>query len=451
MPTATPRISEPYPLEEAFGRVLSPLERFVRRSVAGGLVLIAATALTLVLANSPAADLWRALWEHPLTIGALEHTVAEWVNDALMAVFFLVVGLELKREIMVGELASLRDAALPVVAAVGGMVVPAAIYLAINPGGAAARGWGVPMATDIAFAIGVAALLGERVPRPLIVFLTALAIADDLGAVIAIAVAYTSDLDVGALAKAAGVLALLVVLNRGGVRNPLPYAALGVVLWYFVLHSGVHATMAGVLLALVIPVRPACTTEVFERRMRDLLGAFREHAENPHTPSDPLASHELASIAAAVERGAKAVQSPLHRLEIGLGPWVGFGVLPLFALANAAIDFRDMDVATSVSSPITIGIAVALPLGKVIGIAGAAYVAVRLGWGRLPTGVGWRQVIGVAWLGGIGFTMSLFIGGLAFDARTAELAKLGILGGSLASALIGATWLAVVSRGERQR
>ncbi len=338
MPLAPSNVSDPYPLERLFGRILSPFEHFLRTATAGGALLMAATVATLVLANSPAGDAWSRFWQQPVAIGsfdhAFKHTLREWVNDALMALFFLLVGLELKREVLVGELASFRDAALPIVAAAGGMIVPAAIYLALNPAGPAASGWGVPMATDIAFAIGILVMLGNRVPRALVVFLMALAIADDLGAVLAIAIAYTTGVDRGALASAAAILALLALLNRGGVREPLPYALLGIVLWYFVLRSGVHATIAGVLLALAIPARPACTPQRFDRRVSELLGTFRAHAEDPTTPSDALASPDMATIAFALERDAKAVQSPLHRAEHALGPWVTYIILPLFALAN---------------------------------------------------------------------------------------------------------------------
>ena len=440
-----------YPLEHLFGRVLTPLEHFLRRTTTGGVILVAATVVTLLIANSPAGDAWSRFWEQEFSIAAGDATLAQslhhWVNEALMALFFLVVGLELKREVLVGELASLRDAALPISAAAGGMLVPAAIYLLLNGSAPTASGWGIAMATDIAFAIGILVMLGDRVPRGLVMFLMALAIADDLGAVLAIAIVYTHDINATALAGAAGALAALALLNRGGVRAPLPYALVGIVLWYFVLLSGVHATIAGILLALAIPARPACTPQRFDRRVSELLAIFRAHAEDPSTPSDPLASHDMATIAAGLERDAKAVQSPLHRAELALAPWVTYLVLPLFALANAAIDFAQTDLAASFASPVTLGVLLGLPLGKFIGIAGASWIAVRLGWGRLPPGVAWRHVLGAAWLGGIGFTMSLFISELAFDdAMQVEHAKVGILSASVASALIGFSWLVVSTR-----
>ncbi|MGH8801170.1 MAG: Na+/H+ antiporter NhaA, partial [Casimicrobiaceae bacterium] len=288
--------------------------------------------MTLALANSPVRDAWSGLWEHSLAIGSFHHTLREWVNDALMAVFFLFVGLELKREVLAGELSSPRDAALPLVAAIGGIIVPVTFYIALNPSGPAMNGWGVAMATDIAFAVGILVMLGNRVPRGLLVFLTALAIADDLCAVLAIAVAYTNGIDGMALLAAAVVLAFLVLLNRTGIRSALPYALAGIVLWFFVLKSGVHATIAGILLAMTIPARSGFTPGQFEGRVRDLLAEFRGHVEQASSHTDTLSSHDMATIARALERDARSVQSPLHRAELALAPWVTYAILPLFAL-----------------------------------------------------------------------------------------------------------------------
>jgi len=445
-PEAT-KVFDQYPLERLFGRILSPLEDFLRRATAGGFVLIGTTVLTLIAANSPLGESLAQFWEQPMSIGmgawTLKQTLHHWINDGLMALFFLLVGLELKREVLVGELASLRDAALPIIAAIGGMVVPAAIYLALNPESPAARGWGIPMATDIAFAIGILVLLAWRVPRGLVVFLMALAIADDLGAVLVIAIFYTGKLDTGALVSAAATWGVLLLLNQGGIRQQLPYWVFGVILWYFMLRSGIHATIAGILLAFAIPARPARTPERFDARVSQLLAAFRAHAEDPSTPSEPLTSHDMATIAANLERDSKAVQSPLHRTEHGLSPWVTFVVLPLFAFANAGIDFRNVDLVSNLGHPVTLGIALGLLLGKFAGISGFSWLAIRLGVGRMPPEVEWRHLLGAAWLGGIGFTMSLFISQLAFDnPNHLELAKIGILFASLASALIGLAWLA---------
>jgi Na+:H+ antiporter, NhaA family len=411
--------------------------------------------LTISLANSPLGEPLSHLWEQRAALGfgawTLQLSLHEWINDGLMALFFLLVGLELKREMLVGELASLKDAALPIVAAVGGMAVPALIYWLLNQGTAEVRGWGIPTATDIAFAIGILVLLAWRVPRALIVFLMALAIADDLGAVLLIALFYTGALNTAALITAAAVLAVLILLNRGGVRHRLPYWLLGLVLWYFTLQSGIHATIAGVLLALAIPVRPRCTPEQFDARVSQLLEAFRGHAQDPSTPSDPLTSHDMAAIAANLERDAKAVQSPLHRTEQGLTGWVTFVILPLFALANAGLDLRHTAVWSSLGHPVTLGIALGLPLGKFFGISGFSWLVIRLGGARLPQGVAWRHLLGAAWLGGIGFTMSLFIAELAFDdPHHLERAKLGILFASLFSALVGLLWLTVSTRNRAQ-
>ncbi len=375
----------PRPLVE---RALGPFQRFFATTAAGGVVLLASTAMALVWANSPWADAYHALWDARVTVGAppfgVTLSLRHWVNDGLMAVFFFLVGLEIKREVLVGELASRRTAALPVVAAIGGMVVPALLYAAVNTGGPGAAGWGIPMATDIAFALGILALLGDRVPSGLRVFLAALAIADDLGAVLVIGLFYTSALAWTALGGVAAMLAALFGLNRGGVRRPLAYALLGVVLWSFMFASGIHASIAGVLLALTIPAR-ARIGEV----------------------------------------------SLLARMEGALQGVVAFGVMPVFALANAGVTLGSAAAAVGHSS-IALGIALGLVLGKPLGIGLASYAAVRGGLAELPTGVTWRHVLGVGWLGGIGFTMSLFIAGLAFTVpATLNTAKLAILAASV--------------------
>lgn len=377
-----------YPLEPLFGRILTPFERFLRRTTAGGIVLMMTTLAALIVANSSWGEAFTQLWEQPgrIVIGKLrlELSVRHWINDALMALFFLLVGLELKREILVGELSSLKDAALPVVAALGGMIVPALIYYSFNQGGSTAGGWGIPMATDIAFAVGILVLLAWRIPRNLIVFLTALAIADDLGAVLVIAAFYTHGIDLNALASAAGVMGLLILCNQGGIRHPLPYASLGVLLWLALLSSGLHATIAGVLLASTIPARPAFTPLQFNRRLHELKQAFREEIVNPETLDDPLSNHGMATIAENLEKAAYAVQAPQQRMEHSLTPWVTFIVIPVFALANAGIDFRAVQMNESVFHPVTIGVVLGLVAGKFIGIGGASWIAVKLGIGTLP-------------------------------------------------------------------
>lgn len=439
-----------YPLEPLFGQVLSPFERFLRRTTAGGIILIGTSLLSLLIANSQWGEGFHQFWEQPMALAfgswELRQSLHHWVNDGLMALFFLLVGLEIKREVLVGELSSLRDAALPIGAAIGGMAVPALIYSLFNYGTSSASGWGIPMATDIAFAIGILVLLAWRVPRSLIIFLTALAIVDDLGAVFVIALFYTHEINLIALSWAALVLAMLILFNRGGIRHPLPYIIAGILLWYLTLMSGLHATVAGILLALTIPAKPAFTPEQFDQRLQELGQGFHAAVLDPFAPDHPLSNHRMATIAENVERAAMSVQPPLQRMEHGLSTWVTFLVIPVFALANAGIDFSHIDIATSISAPVTLGVMFGLVLGKFIGISGSCWLILKSGLGQMPQGMNWRHLTGAAWLGGIGFTMSLFIGGMAFtDPRQFEDAKLGILLSSLIAAIIGLAWLYIGS------
>jgi len=436
-----------YPLEPLFRRVLSPFEQFLRRTTAGGVVLIVATMIALGLAAGLGEEAIQRFWEVPFALSAgerfrFELSSQHWINDGLMALFFLLVGLELKREVLVGELSSLKDAALPISAALGGMIVPALFYAAFNAGTPAEHGWGIPMATDIAFAIGILVLLAWRIPKNLIVFLTALAIADDLGAVFVIAIFYTDSLDPWSLGAAAALLLVMVLFNRGGIRHPLPYAVAGVLLWGAVHASGIHGTVAGILLALTIPARPTYTPALFERRIDELHSAFRADRLDLTTPDDPLRNDRMASIAEAMERSAAAVQSPLQRIEHALTPWVTFAIIPIFALANAGIDLHGVVWSQALSSNVTMGVLAGLVIGKFAGISFFSWFAVLLGLARLPSGVQWKHLLGAAWLGGIGFTMSLFIAQLASgDPAFIEQAKLGILLASVISAAIGLTWL----------
>lgn len=428
-PAATPPLIE---------RVLGPFHRFVATAAAGGLVLLAATAIALLWANSPWADAYHHLWETPVTVGApafgLTLSLHHWVNDGLMAVFFFLVGLEIKREVLVGELATRRSATLPVAAALGGMLVPAALYAAANHGGPGAAGWGVPMATDIAFALGLLALLGDRVPSGLRVFLAALAIADDLGAVLMIALFYTSGLDWAALGGAGVVLAVLIGLNRAGARRPATYAGLGVVLWLFVLASGVHATVAGVLLALTVPARTRLDADEFLARADASLTEFRAAADPGGTVLTNRGQQEALQVLASA---GDAAQAPLQTMEHALHGVVAFVVMPVFALANAGVPLG-AGAGAALRSPIALGIVLGLVLGKPLGILLASYATVRAGAADLPAGVRWRHVYGAGWLGGIGFTMSLFIAGLAFAAPAAlDVAKLGILAASVAAGAAG--------------
>ena len=422
---------------------MSPFEQFLRRTTAGGIILIATVAFALILANTGAGQYVFRIWELPVSIEIadwhLEMTLHEWVNDGLMTLFFLLVGLELKRELIAGELTSLKDATLPVAAALGGMLVPALIYWIINPAGPAARGWGIPMATDIAFAVGILVLLDWRIPTSLIIFLTALAIADDLGAVAVIAFFYTGEIAFSALIIVALLFACLFTINRGGIRHPLPYAIIGLLLWFSLLKSGVHPTIAGILLACAIPAKSAFTPPEFAERIEQLQEELQEESSDPYACDHAISCPRMATVAENLEKTARAVQSPQQRLEHALSPWVTFIVLPIFAFSNMGIDFSKLQWNVG---PITAGVALGLVLGKLIGITVFSHLAVRLRLGRLPRGVTWLQMIGVSWLGGIGFTMSLFISNLAFaDPGNLEEAKIGILGASLVAGAIGFAWL----------
>lgn len=436
-----------YPLEPLFGKIISPFEKFLRQTTAGGIVLMGMTLLTLIVASSPWGNAYRHLWETPVRIGiglhTMEMSVHAWVNEGLMTLFFLLVGLELKREIMIGELASLRNATLPVAGALGGMLAPAVIYFLFNPSGPASAGWGIPMATDIAFSVGILVLLAWRIPRGLIIFLTALAIADDLGAVLVIALFYTQTINMALLAVAATVLAMLIICNRGGIRHTLPYAILGIFLWLALLKSGIHATLAGVLLAFTIPSHPICTPHQFNKQLDEMRNAFHAIVVNPEESYAPPSIIRMNSIADGMEKSSSAAQSPLQRMEHRLAPWVTFGVIPLFAMANTGLDLSAMSFRNVIIQPVTAGVVLGLVLGKFFGITSFAWLAVKLGLARLPGGVQWRHILGAAWLGGIGFTMSLFIGQLAFADKPSlfEEARIGIIMASMISAVIGLIWL----------
>jgi Na+:H+ antiporter, NhaA family len=429
----------PAPIE----RVLRPFRQFLHLEASGGVVLMVATALALLWANSPWAASYDALWHTKVTVGAdgfgLSYDLHHWINDGLMALFFFVVGLEIKRELLSGELASVRRAALPIAAAVGGMLVPAAIYAAMNVGTAGISGWGVPMATDIAFAIGVLALLGRRAPLGVKVFVTALAVVDDIGAVLVIALFYTPTVDWIALGFAAAFLGAALAANRLGVRRPLPYAVLGIGLWVAMLQSGVHATVAGVLLALAIPARQRIDAVGFLSRSRELLEGFRRSSQRSRRA---VMNEDQQWAVTSLEEACEQVQTPLQRLEHELHPWVAFVIMPVFALANAGVALTAGEVAAATTDRITLGVALGLVLGKQVGVTLFSWLAVRLGLAALPTGVTWQHVYGASWLAGIGFTMSLFVAGLAFtDPASLARAKVGILLASVIAGGVGYTLL----------
>ncbi len=397
-------------------RIVRPFQDFAHKQSSGGILLIIATVVALVWANSPWGESYAALWHTKLTVGigdaSISKDLTHWINDGLMAVFFLVVGLEIKREVLVGELSSVRNAALPIAAAVGGAVVPAAIYLAFNAGTEGAAGWGIPMATDIAFALGVLALLGERAPVTLKVFLTALAIVDDIVAVLVIALFYTSQISWGALGVGAVFLAALVVANLLGVGRTLVYAVLGIGLWLCFLLSGVHYTIAGVLLSLTIPAISFINPGAFLERSRYVLDRFEQAGEKGE---NVLSNEERQAALHALNHAAYKLEPPLHELEHALHPWVVFAIMPIFALANAGVALGG-GIADALTSPVALGIVAGLVVGKQVGITLFAWLAVRSGISELPEGIRWRHVYGASWLAGIGFTMSLFITARAFAA-----------------------------------
>ena len=419
-------------------RFVRPFLRFTHVEAAGGVVLLVAALVAIAWANAPFGETYRQFWEThlDLTIGPIHfaESLKDLVNDALMAIFFFVVGLEIKRELVVGELNDIRRAALPAVAALGGMVAPALIYLAFasGAGGEAAQGWGIPMATDIAFSVGVISLLGTRVSVGAKLFLLALAIADDIGAIVVIAVFYTSDLAIGWLVAGVAGLGLVYLAQRVNIRSIPFYVVLGSTIWLFVFESGVHATLAGVALGLMTPVRSYYSDPEFRRRGTWILSRFDMDAASPR------ARERIDDDALELSTIAKESVSPLDRLERTLHPWSSFLIVPLFALANAGVRFADIDVAAAVTSAVSLGVAFGLVVGKVAGITGATIIAVRLGIGTLPRRTSWRQVFGLAALAGIGFTVSLFITELAFTGEEfTDAAKIGIFIGSTVAGVAG--------------
>jgi NhaA family Na+:H+ antiporter len=410
-------------------RVFRPAQAFVATESAGSVLLLAATAAALLWANSPWDRHYPALWARHVTIEppwfSFELSFLEFVNSGLMAVFFYVVGLEIRREFFAGELATPRRAALPVVAALGGMVVPVLVYAGFNAGGEGAAGWGIPMATDIAFALGVLTLLGRRVPFGLKVFLLALAIVDDLGAIAVIAVFYSDKLSYSALLAGGLIVIAILAVGRVGARSPLVYAPLALLLWLALFKSGVHATVAGVVLAILTP---------------------RGQPPSIPGPTAELLSGDLT--AEPRELVAPSGESSADTLERRLHPLVSFCIVPLFAFANAGVSFDSDFIRGVAASQIAAGVALGLVVGKVVGISGAAFLAVRLGLATLPDQVRWRDIVGAALLGGIGFTVSLFVSALAFsDVAFQQEAKVAVLVASASSGVAGYVWLRMANRG----
>ncbi|HTN77997.1 MAG TPA: Na+/H+ antiporter NhaA [Pirellulaceae bacterium] len=404
-----------------------PLVRFLHIESASGFVLLACAAAAIALANSPWAEAYHAFWHTHLAISlgswSLDYSLEHWVNDGLMTIFFFVVGLEIKRELVAGELREFRKAALPVMAAIGGMLAPAGIYLLLRHGQPGEQGWGIPMATDIAFVVGALAILGRRVPIGLKILLLALAIVDDLGAVLVIAFFYTSDIALWWLAAAAVGLFAIWLMNGIGVRSVAIYLFVGAAIWLAFVKSGVHPTIAGVMLGLLTPARAWILPSTLQALFHQAVDTLSEH-DNRAPQRDMLKELQTATLEA---------EPPLERLENSLHPWMAFGVMPIFALANAGVVIEP----SALGDPIAWSVAAGLVLGKPLGIFVFCWVAVRIGLARLPAGVNWPVLLGAGCLAGIGFTMSLFIASLALEGDQLAAGKIGTLGGSVISAIVG--------------
>jgi Na+:H+ antiporter, NhaA family len=437
------------PLENAFRKFISPIEDFTQNQVAGGVVLIVCLVIALGLANSSLRETYQQVIH--FTVGfnfggiQVDKSIHEWINDGLMTIFFLVVGLEIKREVLVGELAGFSRASLPVIAAMGGMLVPGLIYFLMNQSGAVSRGWGIPTATDIAFAVGVMALLGKRVPAAVMTFLLALAIADDLGAVVIIGIFYTKQLYLTYLLIGIGLLGLLMLFNTLGVRAITPYMVVGALIWVAFLQSGIHATLSGVLVAMIIPTRPKYHPNKFSDDVRCLIDRFDQYSTPVKTKSfgwSAFSNQQQAEIIEEMEILVDDVASPLRKLAHALSPLIAFGIIPLFALANAGVEIHIEHFAAIFQDSVTLGVMCGLVVGKFIGISLATWLAVKLKIGKLPKGASFKHILGVGLLGGIGFTMSMFVTELAFSGIEERLvaAKTGILLASAIAGALGFTW-----------
>ncbi|MBN8857037.1 MAG: Na+/H+ antiporter NhaA [Sphingobacteriales bacterium] len=422
-------------------KVVYPIQKFIQNEKAGGLVLGISVLIALILANSPLAHGYHHFLEHSFGFQwdgktYLEYNLHHWINDGLMAVFFFVVGLELKREIVAGELSSPRKALLPIAAAIGGMLVPALIYFAFNPAGEVQHGWGIPMATDIAFALGVLYLLGKRVPLALKVFLTALAIVDDLGAVLVIAFFYTSDISVANLLLGVGFLLIMYIGNKVGIRSIVFYAVFGIGgVWTAFLLSGVHATIAAVLAAFTIPANVRLSEHDYILKIRNYLARFKEADSNSKIPT---LTNEQLHILDEVKKSTDKAIPPLQILEHAMHPMVTFIIIPIFALANAGVSVLDIDVKEIFSTNVAIGVALGLLIGKTVGIFSFTWLCVKLRIAPFPEGMNLKNLLGLGLLGAIGFTMSLFVTQLAFSHEAYKVqAKIGIFAASIIGGILG--------------
>lgn len=430
--------------EAGFGRLKTPFEEFVQGETNSGILLVFCTIIALIIGNSGLFHAYEEILASKWLIGSTDFNLSlslhHWINDGLMTLFFFLVGLEIKREILVGELSDVRKALLPVCAAIGGMVVPALFYFVLNTDGVGKPGWGVPMATDIAFAVTALVLLGNRVPKALMTFLIALAIVDDMGAVMVITIFYTADIHELSLIIVAGIFLLLIVMNLSGVRQTWAYAVLGIAMWFFMHHSGIHATVAGILTALTIPARPKYEPKIFVSGARRLLDRFDA---NYGKDENVLRNSELAATLQTLRHGIDKAKTPLQSLEHGHHLPVNFLIIPLFALTNAAIPVDLATLPSVMADPITLGVIVGLVLGKPIGITLAVWLAVKSGLCKMPLNTTIHHVVGAGLLAGIGFTMSIFITELAFRGQkeVLVLAKTGILFASIIAAVLGFVYL----------
>ena len=435
---------------QEIGELLTrPFQRFSQRQASSSVLLLFATITALAWANSPFSASYYSFWDSEISLSlgpyAIRESLLDWINDGLMAFFFLIVGLEIKQEILVGELASFKRAFLPAAAALGGMLIPTLIFLLFNWDVPTVDGWGIPMATDIAFALGALAVLGRRLPLGLRAFLSAFAIADDLGAVLVIALFYTKTLAWDHLFVSLTFVAGLALANFLWIRKTIVYALLGVGLWLTIVGSGVHATVAGMVVAAFIPAKGKYDTDKFINEVGTLMNEFQ--CEPKGCGESILLNEKHLNAVQSIELAAHNAETPLQRLVNSLYPWVSFFIVPLFALANAGVSLAREDMLKAMTSPLSLGVSLGLLIGKPLGIALFSYIAVKAGLAVLPRGVRWSHLVGVGILGGIGFTMSLFITGLSFNQDSLILqAKLGILSGSIASAILGLAFLSALSQ-----
>jgi len=420
--------------------LLNSFDSFFKMEAAGGIALMVCTVTALIWANSPWAESYHTLWQTKITVGigswVLSKAAILWINDGLMAIFFFVVGLEIKREVLVGGLSTPSQTIMPVAAAMGGMIIPALIFFAFNAGEESVAGWGIPMATDIAFALGILSLLGSRVPVGLKIFLTALAIVDDIGAILVIAVFYTASLDLTALGIGVAMLGLMAILNfRWGIRHSIPYLVLGIIVWFAFLKSGIHATIAGVLAAMTIPASTKMDCTNFVEKLRNAAGVF----EMAITPGKSVLTNKEQQMALhSMEDAYGAATTPLQNIEHALHPWVSFCIMPIFALANAGVALES-DIFQELMTPVAVGIFLGLIVGKQVGVAAVCWVVNKLGLAPYPDRTTFMHIYGASCLAGVGFTMSIFIANLAYvdAARLVELSKIAILFVSLLAGIWG--------------